>query len=80
MCVCLPVPLQKTHFPVDWRLLVEEQIAYIGIPLDVFGFLLFRFFFGFRIFWVLGSLQFNQPTVHNGGVSRGKVCGCGRWH
>ena len=19
----------------------------------------------------------NQPTVHNGGVSRGKVCGCG---
>ena len=40
--VCLfHMPLRKTRFLVDWRLLVKGRIAYIGIPLDVFGFLLF---------------------------------------
>ena len=30
------VPLRKTRFPVDWRILVEERVANIGIPLDLF--------------------------------------------
>ena len=68
----------KTRFPVDWRLLVEERIANIGITLDVFGFWLFQIFFILYIF--LGFWFFaNQPTVHNGGVSRGMVCCCGCW-
>ena len=29
--------------------------------------------------WFLGSILVNQPTVHSGGISRGRVCGCGRW-
>ena len=29
---------QKPRFPVDWRLLVKECIANIGIPLDFFLF------------------------------------------
>ena len=33
----------KPRFPVDWRLLVEEHIANIGILLDIF--LLLMFFF-----------------------------------
>ena len=32
----MSVPLTKTRFPVDWRLLVEDCITNIGIPLDVF--------------------------------------------
>ena len=35
LCVCLSVSLRKPRFLVDWRLLVEECIANIGIPLDV---------------------------------------------
>ena len=31
MPVCLSVPSQKPHFPVDWRILVIEHIANIGI-------------------------------------------------
>ena len=41
LSVCLSVQLRKSRFPVDWRFMVEELIANIGIPLDVFGFLLF---------------------------------------
>ena len=30
---------------------------------------------------ILSFLVFaNKPTVHNGGVSRGRVCDCGCWH
>ena len=51
---------------MDWRLLVKERSANIGIPLD------FCFIdldglekkSGFRVL-------VNQSTVHNGGVSRG---------
>ena len=32
------VPLRKTQFPLNWRLLGEEHIANIGIPLECFGF------------------------------------------
>ena len=39
--MCVSLPSQKTHFPVDWRLLVEERFANIGLPPDVIGFLLF---------------------------------------
>ena len=69
--VCECVSSQKTRFPVDWGLLVEECIAYIGIPLDIFRFLLFQYFFlRLKIFldiWLFA----NQATVHNGVVSRG---------
>ena len=36
--VCVFAPSRKTSFTVDWRLLVEERIANIGIPLDISGF------------------------------------------
>ena len=39
---------QKTYFPMDYRLLVEGCIANIGIPLDVFEFLLFNDIFCFK--------------------------------
>ena len=35
-------------------------------------FLCFEFFWGFLVLA-------NQPTVHNDGVRRGRVCGCGCW-
>ena len=38
-------------------LLVEERIANIGIPLDVFGFLQFWWFLRFEFVQVFGSLQ-----------------------
>ena len=47
MSECLFVPLRKTGFPVDCRLLVEECIPNIGIPLDVSGFCCFNDFFLF---------------------------------
>ena len=39
LSVCLSVHVWKPRFPVGWRLLVEERIANIGIPLDVVGLL-----------------------------------------
>ena len=71
MCVCA---IAKKRFLVDWRLLVKEYIANIGISLDICVF--------YGDFWrfenILGLLVVaNQPTVHNGGVSSGRVCGCG---
>ena len=78
-CVCVCVPSQKPLFPVDWRLLVEEHVANIGISQDVFGFLPFQWYFAFQFFW--GFLGFaNQPTMHNWRVSRGRVCGCDTGH
>ena len=68
--VChVSVPSRKTRFRLDWRLLVKESIPYIGIPLDLKkknNNKLLRFDF-FLDFWVCA----NQPTLHNGGVSRG---------
>ena len=56
--ICLCVQLGETLFPVDWRILVQECVGTIGIPLDVFGpfsdFLLFL----------------TQATMQDGGVSR----------
>jgi hypothetical protein len=43
---------------VDWRLLVKEHTANIGIPLDVLGLMFF-----FLNVWVFA----NEPTVHSGG-------------
>ena len=70
-------PSRKTRFPLDWRLLVKEHITNIGIPLDIFccccnfdNFYCLTKISGFEVFA-------NQPTVHNGGVSSGRVCGCG---
>ena len=55
---CMSVSSPKTRFQVDWRLLVEEHIAYIGILLHIFCLSLW-WFFTLAIFfpWVLGSLQ-----------------------
>ena len=52
VCACLCVPSQKNCFPVDWRHLVEERIANIGIPLDISSFCRFDDFLRFEI--VLG--------------------------
>ena len=41
------VPSWKPCCPVDFRFLVEEPIADIGIPLDIFRFLRIQGFFGF---------------------------------
>ena len=49
--VCVSVPSRKTRFPENWRLLVEEYIANIGMPLNVFSFLLFWWFSVFWNFW-----------------------------
>ena len=54
---CLCLPSWKTCFLVDWRLLVEERIANIGISQDIFGFLRFNFFLRLDIFWAFWSLQ-----------------------
>ena len=75
LCVCA---IAKTRFPVDWRLLVKERIANIGTPVDVFGFLLLQYFLMFRFFACFGVFV-NQPTVHNVGLSRGRVCGGCCW-
>ena len=54
LCVCAIV---ETRFPVNWRLLVKEPFANIGIPLDVSGFCCFNDFCVYKKIWVLGSLQ-----------------------
>ena len=40
LSVCVCVQSRKPRFPVDWRLMDKEDIANIGIPLDILGFLL----------------------------------------
>ena len=40
-------------------------------------FLFFNDFLGFDFILVFFLVCSNQPTVHNGGVSRVRVCGCG---
>ena len=67
-CVC--VPAQKPRFLVVWRLLVKERIANIGIPLGLSVFCRFNIFLGFSVFA-------KQPTVHNGGVCRGRCVAVG---
>ena len=71
--ICLPawlsVRIWKPCFPVDSIFLVKELISDIGIPQ------LFFAFWNIFGFWVFS----NQRPVHNGGVSRGKVCGFGCW-
>ena len=53
--VCVFVPLRKTNIPVDWRLLVKEFIANIGLPLDFFRLLLlWNCLNFFRVFCSLG--------------------------
>ena len=55
---------------VDWRLLVKEHIAKIGIPLDVFAVLPFQKNLHFEDFFLLLILFVNQSTAHSWGVSR----------
>ena len=61
MCVC--VPSRKICFPMDWRLLVEEHIANIGIPLDHFGFLVLRIFLRFY-FTLLSFLSLRASLLY----------------
>ena len=61
-------PSRKPHLPVDWRLLVEERMANVGIPLDVLWFLRFDDCLRFDFFWGFWVFA-NQPTVHNGALS-----------
>ena len=61
---------------VDWRLLFKERIANIGIHVEVLGLCHLDDIGCFEFFWGLGVFA-NQPTVHNGTVSRGRVRGCG---
>ena len=64
MSVSLWGLLQKIHFPVHWRLLVEECIGNIGSSLDdLFRFCSFYDFFSFWIFWVIWSLQTSLLTL-----------------
>ena len=51
------MPSRKTRLPVDWRLLVEERIDNLDIPLDIFEFVVSVVFCALKCFRVLGSLQ-----------------------
>ena len=59
------MPLRKTHLRVDLRLLVEEGITHVGVPLDNFLCFMYQLFFQVLVFA-------SQLTLHNGGVSRGR--------
>ena len=67
------VPSRKPRFQLDRRLLVEERIANIGMPLDFFGFLLFQLFFVFYFFGVFGSLQAKLLCIMGELVGAGSV-------
>ena len=55
--VCLCVSSRKLCFRVDWSPLVKDCIANIGISLDIFGTLLFRWFSGL---WLLDLVTGNM--------------------
>ena len=76
-CVCV-CAIWETRLPVDWRLLVKEPIFNIVLRLDFSGFCRFYDILHFEIFSGLWVIAY-QPTVHNGEVCRGRVCGCGCW-
>ena len=42
---------------MDWNLLVQECIASIGIPLDIFGFFRLEDFLRYEMFSIFASLQ-----------------------
>ena len=74
----LSVHVKNPCVPVELKLLLEEHISNIGIPLDFIVVLLFCRINDFLIlnFFLSGFEVFaNQPTVHGGEVSRGRVCG-----
>ena len=85
MSVCrVSVPSQKTRFPVDWRLLVEECIANSGIPLDIFRSFLFQWLFSFCIFLCFfGSLRTSllciSGELEGGGSAAVAVVVSDRW-
>ena len=45
LSVCVCVPSRKPHFLVDWRLLVKERIANIGMPPHISFYKYICFFF-----------------------------------
>ena len=80
-CVCVLVPLLKICFLVDWRLLVKEHIANIGIPLDIFRFMLFLLFRFFCFNFGLQTIVMCGLEELAGGVSVDVAIGISdRWH
>ena len=70
MCVSVFVcHCGKPPLPVDWRLLVKGRFAYIDIPLEISGFLLFRLIFGFQSYFefLLTSLLCIMGEIEGGG-------------
>ena len=59
--------------------MVEECIAKTGKLRAPFFWEGFDDFFGFEYFGFLCSVLLNKPTVHSGGFSTGRVCGCDCW-
>ena len=76
LCRCF-VPSVANRNRESWRLLVKEHMAKIGKLRSPFLGWFKPFVLGLKKIVVLGSVLVNQPiTVHSGGVSRGRVCGC----
>ena len=72
VCVCVSVPSRKSCFPVNCKLLVEDSIANIVIPLSRhFGFLLFRLFLGKQkwVFWSLETSLLCQTCINTRNTS-----------
>ena len=78
MSVTVSVPSWKPHFPVDWRIMVVERIANIGIPLAIFFFFRSYDFLHFRKILVLGSLQTSLLWIVLK-LAGGEFCGPGCW-
>ena len=70
MSVCLCVPSRNTRIPVDWRLLVKEHIANIGIPLEFFWVFVVLMVFVVVLNFFCGYLQ---TILLCKGASRGRV-------
>ena len=71
--VCLFVPSQKTHFPVDWRLLVKGVSLILACTNKMYTFSCLDDFLEFLNFTCFLSSKADQPTMFNGRDSRGKV-------
>ena len=82
--VCLSVLLRKPHSLVDWKLLIEEHIDNIGIPLIVFWFFAVSMTFCvLNCFRVFGSLRTSllclREKLAGGGSSAVAVAISMRW-
>ena len=71
LCVCVSIPTRKTRLPVDYKLLVKDSIAIIGIPLDILGFCCFSNFLGKQkcFFWLLQTILLCQTCTNTRNTS-----------